>query len=68
MGVNSTLFFLVDESTRNIIGALHIRHHIDHPKLIETGGHIGYGVRPSARGKGYATHMLMIGLQEAKKL
>ena len=60
MGVNSTLFFLVDESTRDIIGALHIRHHIDHPKLIETGGHIGYGVRPSERGKGYAMQMLAL--------
>jgi len=48
-GVNSHLFFLMEEG--NIVGALQIRHHIDHPNLIETGGHMGYGIRPSERGK-----------------
>ena len=32
-GVNSHLFFLVED--RKILGALQIRHHIDHPNLIE---------------------------------
>ncbi|MBP9779510.1 GNAT family N-acetyltransferase, partial [Candidatus Gracilibacteria bacterium] len=38
------------------------------PHLMEFGGHIGYGIRPSERRKGYATKMLALGLIEAKKL
>ena len=64
--VNSTLFFLVDE--RSIFGAIQIRHHINHPNLKETGGHIWYWIRPSERKKGYATKMLSLGLEEAQKI
>ena len=48
-GVNSHLFFLVENG--RILGAIQVRHSIDHPRLIEVGGHIGYGIRPSERGK-----------------
>jgi predicted acetyltransferase len=48
-GVNSHLFFLVENG--RILGSVQIRHHINHPNLIETGGHIGYGIRPSERKK-----------------
>ena len=34
--------------------------------LLENGGHIGYSVRPSERGKGYAKETLRQGLQLAK--
>ncbi|WP_191014263.1 GNAT family N-acetyltransferase [Treponema zioleckii] len=33
-----------------------------------TGGHIGYGLRPEFRGKGYATIGLSLALKELKKL
>lgn len=33
-----------------------------------TGGHIGDGVRPSERRKGYATEIIRLALQECKKL
>jgi predicted acetyltransferase len=64
--VNSTLFFLVQEN--NILWAIQIRHHINHPNLKDTWGHIWYGVRPSERKKWYATQMLRLGLIEAKRL
>lgn len=32
------------------------------------GGHIGYGIRPSERGKGYGKQQLALALLEAKKL
>ena len=66
--VPAHLFFLADTNSATLFGAIQIRHHIDHPQLIETGGHIGYGICPGERRKGYATTMLALALPEAKKL
>lgn len=53
--------------TDRIIGAINIRHYLnDH--LLKYGGHIGYGIRPSERGKGYGTLMLKMALPIAKEL
>lgn len=65
-GVNSHLFFLVENG--EILWAIQIRHHINHPNLLETGGHIGYGIRPSQRGKWHATQQLQLWLLEAQKI
>ncbi|WDV46438.1 GNAT family N-acetyltransferase [Clostridiaceae bacterium M8S5] len=54
--VASTLYFLVDEDEK-ILGAIDLRHKLNEA-LTKHGGHIGYGVRPSERKKGYATVML----------
>jgi predicted acetyltransferase len=43
------------------LGRLSIRHRLT-PHLLVEGGHIGYEVRPSARGRGHATAMLAAGL------
>lgn len=51
-----------------ILGAIHVRHHINHPKLKVVGGHIGYGIRPSERRKGYAKEMLRLALSEARTI
>lgn len=64
--VPATLFFFMEDNA--LLWALQIRHHIDSPNLRETGGHIGYGLRPSARGKWLAREMLTLGLEEARKL
>lgn len=63
--VPSTLFFLVDENNR-IYGALHIRHELN-DYLLQYGGHIGYGIRPSERKKGYAAKMLSLSLPIVKE-
>lgn len=49
-----------------IIGGLDLRHHLTE-NLLKTGGHIGYGIRPGERGKGYAPCMLALGLEQAKE-
>ena len=65
--VPDSTFFALD-MTRNIfVGAINIRHYLNE-KLLLSGGHIGDGVRPSERRKGYATEMIRLGLMECKKL
>lgn len=56
--VPSDCFLAVRESDRRIVGVIDLRRHIDHPVLGLWGGHIGYSVRPSERGNGYAKMML----------
>lgn len=50
-----------------IIGSSRLRHTLT-PLLEQEGGHIGYDVRPSQRGKGYATQLLALTLEEARCL
>lgn len=55
--VPASTYFLVQKNSRKILGAVNIRHQLtDH--LLQHGGHIGYGVAPSERRKGYASYML----------
>ena len=63
--VPSTTYFLVNEQ-ETILGALNLRHCLS-DTLLNYGGHIGYSIRPSARGQGYGTRMLALGLEEAQK-
>ncbi|MFB1081837.1 GNAT family N-acetyltransferase [Jeotgalibacillus sp. JSM ZJ347] len=64
--VSSSLFFLINQEEK-ILGAAHIRHKLTE-RLSQYGGHIGYGVRPYERKKGYATEILKLSLKEARKL
>ena len=50
----------------HILGMIDLRHRLN-DYLAEIGGHIGYSVRPSERRKGYATRMLAMVLEEARK-
>jgi len=54
--------FLVAEVDGRIIGRVSIRHELN-AYLEERGGHIGYGIRPEFRGRGYATNILVEALQ-----
>jgi predicted acetyltransferase len=52
---------------QRIVGVVNIRHGLTE-KLMNNGGHIGYGIRPSARQKGYATRLLALSLEKLKEL
>lgn len=65
--VPDSVFFLFDEDRNKLIGAVNIRHYLN-DYLLKFGGHIGDGIRPSERKKGYATKMIELALIECKKL
>lgn len=60
--VPAKTFFLIRESDNKIIGMINIRLALNE-KLSKYGGHIGYGIRPSERGKGYNKINLYLGLK-----
>ncbi len=60
---NVTYWGIVDE---RYIGRVSLRLLLD-KDLSERGGHVGYEVRPSQRGKGYATEMLRLIIDEARR-
>ena len=65
--VPDSVFFLLDEERNILLGAVNIRHYLN-DFLLQYGGHIGDGIRPTERRKGYATEMIRLALLECKKL
>ena len=64
--VPSSTYWLVTEDSR-VVGAVNIRQRLNE-RLLHTGGHIGYGVLPSERRKGFASELLQQALQKAGEL
>ena len=62
---HSTFWLITDDD--EIAGVSNLRHYLCETLLLE-GGHIGFGIRPSFRRKGYAAKLLELTLLEAKKL
>jgi predicted acetyltransferase len=58
-------YWLVDKGGE-VLGASNLRLSLT-PALRKAGGHIGYGIRPSARRRGHATLILQKTLQQAKE-
>ena len=65
--VHASTFFAYDRERDILVGAVDIRHSLNEALLLD-GGHIGDGVRPSERRKGYATAMIALALDECRKL
>lgn len=59
--VSAHTFWAVREKDSSIVGIINLRHELN-DFLTLYGGHIGYGVRPSERKKGYAAQMLHMAL------
>jgi predicted acetyltransferase len=64
--VPHSTFWLVDANDE-IVGISNLRHRLT-DSLLRFGGHVGFGVRPSARRRGYATELLRATLVEARSL
>ncbi|MBL0846826.1 MULTISPECIES: GNAT family N-acetyltransferase [Mammaliicoccus] len=62
--VKAKTFVLIDN--QHIVGAVNIRYALNE-FLENKGGHVGYGVRKSERGKGYATKLLEYALIELRE-
>lgn len=62
----STTWWFSDQN-RHLLGVVNIRHRLNE-YLENYGGHIGYGIRPSERGKGCATALLSLALRKAETL
>lgn len=63
--VPQTIYWLYDGDTP--VGVCKLRHYLS-DALRKNGGHIGYGIAPGYRGKGYGKEQLRLVLGEAKKL
>ena len=64
--VPARTYFLVRESDSRIVGMINIRIALNE-RLSHYGGHIGYSIRPTERGKGYNNINLYLGLKVCRK-
>lgn len=64
--VPARTYFLVRESDNEIVGMINIRLALNE-RLKKYGGHIGYCIRPTERGKGYNKINLYLGLKICKE-
>ncbi|MFD0523442.1 GNAT family N-acetyltransferase [Paractinoplanes durhamensis] len=61
---HSTYWWITENA--DVLGSVELRHDIDHPLLLDAGGHIGYSVRPGHRGRGIASWALAATLDQAR--
>lgn len=59
-------FLLIRQSDRRLVGMINVRHHLNEA-MQRFGGHIGYGIRPTERRKGYNKINLYLGLIKARE-
>ena len=65
--VPDSVYYCLDIDRNIFVGAVNIRHYLNE-SLYKSGGHIGDGIRPSERRKGYATAMIGLALEKCKEL
>jgi predicted acetyltransferase len=63
--VPATTYFALEGD--KIVGTIQVRHRLN-DYLLQSGGHIGYAIRPSERRKGYGARMLALALEECRRL
>ena len=63
--VTCSIYFAIVSG--RIVGTIALRHYLN-DELLQSGGHIGYAIRPLARRKGYATQMLALALERCRAM
>lgn len=66
-GEPATTYFTIIEADSRIIGSIQLRHYLN-VELEDAGGHIGYSIRLSERGKGYGSQQLSLVLDREGEL
>ena len=64
--VPQTVYWMIDDA-QQLVGMLRLRHCLN-DNLLQHGGHIGYYVRPAARGKGHAKQALRMALDRLREM
>ena len=64
--VTSSTYLVIRESDKRLIGMVNIRHTLN-DFLLRMGCHIGDGVRPTERRKGYATEIIRLALEKCRE-
>ncbi len=64
--VPQSTYWLVNAGNQ-VVGIVRVRHRLNE-RLLQYGGHIGYYVRPSERGKGYGKLALQLALEQTRRL
>lgn len=62
----SIVFFAYRRCDQKLIGTINLRY--PYQGYVQVYGHIGFGIRPSERKKGYATKMLKLALEYGRKI
>jgi len=62
----NSVFFCIDRDKNKMIGAVDLRLYMT-ANTCHDGGHIGDGIRPSERGKGYGTAVMGLALEKCKE-
>jgi len=65
--VPATTYFALDTDRDIFVGAVNIRHYLN-DSLLLNGGHIGDGIRPSERRKGFGTQMVGLALEKCRDM
>ena len=65
--VPSSTYFCLDKDRNIIVGAVNIRHYLNE-RLLRSVGHIGDGIRPSERRKGYGSTMIALALEKCREM
>lgn len=63
--VPSSTYWLVENG--ELVGVSNLRHFLNE-RIFVAGGHIGLGIRPSARGRGLGNSLLSLTIEEARKM
>lgn len=66
--VPSLTYFFIRENDNKIIGMINLRYNMNEEIIAKGGSHIGYGIRPTERQKGYNKINLYLGLIEEQRL